>query len=261
MASLLRRSKLWNTFVPPPGFESPRTAELKFLIFFAACEDGIKEWWHPTEVATRVGSGNREAAKQLCLKLTACGYLCHQICHISKRGGLDFTFNLDTRRKESMRDKRANDFVVGYRASSLLSVAYRNGELLGMFRIAKSDRRPLATRIFEYLADHPEPIELGRLRAIIRATGSHHAFNACIGRLTSQKRVEFVDQTGRVWSDFTCRLTASEWLKQETKRRKRAVREEAKKEKALRKRRRTLKKKKKAKKKRTRPSLKGALEL
>ncbi len=256
MASLLRRSKLWDSYVPPPGFEGPRTAELKFLIFFATMAYSPL-WWHPTEVATRVGSGNRDAARLLCLKLAGSGWLDSAICHIQSQLPIQQTYTLVTLSNTAAYDKRPANFVMGFKNSSLLRTEYNNGGLLGMFRIAKNDRRPLATRIFDYLIEHPEPIHLHRLRQIVRARDNKNYFTR-IEALVKARRLQFVESSAESWLESTCQLASSEWLKQETKRRLREEKEQEKKAGALRKRRRTLKKKAK---KRKRPSRKGALEL
>lgn len=255
MASLLRRSKLWDSFVPPPGFESPRTAELKFLIFFARMSSP-EAWWHPTEVATRVGSSNHDTARLLCLKLARSGWLNHAICHIQSRSLVLQTYTLVALSGKAAYDKRAADFAVGFNASAQLRDAYHEGNLLGMFRIAKGNRRPLTTRIFEYLVEHPEPIRRVRLASVIRAK-NNASFFQLLRRLITQRRLSVHDPSVSTYSS-EYQMTASEWLRQETKRRQRAEQDQEKKAKTLRKRRRTLKKKAK---KRKRPSRRGALEL
>lgn len=257
MASLLKRSKYWDSFVPPPGFEGPRTAELKFLIFFATA--GTTHWWHPTEVATRVGSGNRDVARFLCLKLAASGWVNLEVCHIAKREVTNCLYELEVyHASDTARDKSPLDFAMGFKASSTLLVEYGNGQLLGQFRIAKSDRRPLATRILEYMVEHPEPIGLRKLKNVIRATGHDHVFQRCIMALERQHRIRLAGPNRSSGMRETVQIIDSEWLKQETKRQRREERERVKKATALRKRRRTLKKKAK---KRKRPRCMGALEL
>ena len=257
MASLLRRSKLWDSFVPPPGFERPRTAELKFLIFFASMYQA-NVWWHPAEVAVRVGSDNFDAARRLCLKLAVSGYLKTDFCRITHRdvstGG--YTLEHISPGRQAY-DRRAADFVIGFGRDRRLIEARATGELLGMFRVAKQDRRAISTRIVEYLLEYPEPISASRLRLVIRAAGANSPFRSRLDKLVSQKRLVRCEceSPESVWG---YQLAATEWLKQETKRRKRVEREQAKKAKTQRKRRRTLKKKAK---KRKRPSRRGALEL
>lgn len=254
MASLLRRSKSWDSFVPPPGFERPRTAELKFLSFFASRQGTT--WWHPTEVATCVGSDNCEAARQLCLKLAASGWLHHEVCYVTSRGVVNQVYALAVVSEATAYDKSALAFVTGFRKTSKLSVAYENGELLGMFRIAKSNRQPVVTRILEYLVEHPEPVSVEYLIRVIRSKGGSQFLRGIAG-LIRRRCLEPVDAD---CTPFKCtyRMTASEWLKQETKRQQREEREQVKKANAARKRRRTLKKKAK---KRKRPRNVDALEL